>query len=304
MLEWVTPAIQDEKWITKIVNRAEGMGSDVSFANIYLLRDKYDIQIARYRDFLIRHYNGYFGRAGYTFPLGKISKDSSDIKKALEIIEADSVKRNEKLKFTLLTQEQKDMLEELMPERFEYTCNPGDSDYIYLQEELANLPGKAFHKKKNHVSKFKRTYADYEFREIGQCCIDDASFVEDAWYNEHLQEEDDSALKEYKAIKDALDNFNSLNLSGGILYVNNIPVAMTIASRISDNVCDVHYEKAIGEYAVNGAYAMINKLFSESLSEYKYINREEDIGIEGLRKAKMSYRPKIILKKYNAIEKY
>ncbi len=303
MLEWVTPAIQDEKWITQIVDKAEAMGSDVSFANLYLLRDKYDIQIARYRDFLIRHYNGYFGRAGYTFPLGKVSKGSQDIVKALEEIEADAIRRCEKLQFTLLTQEQKDILEECMPERFEFSCNPGDSDYIYLQEELATLPGKAFHKKKNHVSKFKRTYPDYEFREIGQCCIDDAALIEDAWYNEHLQEEDDSALKEYRSIKDALEHFESLNLSGGILYVNNVPAAMSIASHISGRVCDVHYEKAIGEYAVNGAYAMINKLFSESLSEYEYINREEDIGIEGLRKAKMSYRPKLILKKYNAIEK-
>ena len=89
---------------------------------------------------------------------------------------------------------------------------------------------------------------------------------------------------------------------GGILYVNNIPVAMTIASKISENVCDVHFEKAIGEYAINGAYAAINKMFCERLEQFTFINREEDIGIEGLRKAKMSYRPKIILKKYNAIE--
>lgn len=297
MLEWVSPAMQDEKWITSIVNKAKSMGSDVSFANLYLLRDKYDIQITQYRDFLIRHYNGYFGRAGYTFPLG-----SGDIDKALQKIEVDAKRRNEKLQFTLLTEEQKDMLEEYMPNRFTFTCNAGDSDYIYLQEELAKLPGKAFHKKKNHVSKFMRTYPNYEFCEIGKCSLEDASFVEDAWYNEHLQSEDISALKEYKAIKEALDNFDDLELMGGILYVNNIPVAMTIASKISENVCDVHFEKAIGEYAINGAYAAINKMFCERLERFTFINREEDIGIEGLRKAKMSYRPKIILKKYNAIE--
>ena len=136
-----------------------------------------------------------------------------------------------------------------------------------------------------------------------RCNIYDAQKVADAWYYEHLQDEDASQLAEYKAIKEALENFEELGLIGGIIYVNDSPCAMTIASKINENTVDVHFEKAVGEYALNGGYAAINKLFSEKLDGVTWLNREEDIGIEGLRKAKLSYRPKIMLKKYSAVEK-
>ena len=100
-----------------------------------------------------------------------------------------------------------------------------------------------------------------------------------------------------------MENFEELGLIGGIIYVNDSPCAMTIASKINENTVDVHFEKAVSEYALNGGYAAINKLFSEKLDGVTWLNREEDIGIEGLRKAKLSYRPKIMLKKYSAVEK-
>ncbi len=91
-----------------------------------------------------------------------------------------------------------------------------------------------------------------------------------------------------------------MSLSGGIIYVNDVPVAMTIASYISKDVVDIHFEKCIGEYAFNGGYAAINQMFAQSLKGCPYINREEDINIAGLRKAKESYHPKIMLRKYSA----
>ena len=272
--------------------------SDASFANIYLLRNKYSTKISRYKDFIIRKYSGKGARCGYTFPLGK-----GDVAKALAEIEKDAKECGERLQFAFVTEEQKEVLENAMPARFCYSSDAGDSDYIYLRSELASLSGKAFHKKKNHFSKFVRTYPDYKYYEIGACNIYDAQKVADAWYYEHLQDEDASQLAEYKAIKEALENFEELGLIGGIIYVNDSPCAMTIASKINENTVDVHFEKAVGEYALNGGYAAINKLFSEKLDGVTWLNREEDIGIEGLRKAKLSYRPKIMLKKYSAVEK-
>ena len=246
----------------------------------------------------IRKYSGKGARCGYTFPLGK-----GDVAKALAEIEKDAKECGERLQFAFVTEEQKEVLENAMPARFCYSSDAGDSDYIYLRSELASLSGKAFHKKKNHFSKFVRTYPDYKYYEIGACNIYDAQKVADAWYYEHLQDEDASQLAEYKAIKEALENFEELGLIGGIIYVNDSPCAMTIASKINENTVDVHFEKAVGEYALNGGYAAINKLFSEKLDGVTWLNREEDIGIEGLRKAKLSYRPKIMLKKYSAVEK-
>lgn len=298
MLEWSIPEAKDEDWINSCIAVSGTMASDASFANIYLLRNKYSTKISRYKDFIIRKYSGKGARCGYTFPLGK-----GDVAKALAEIEKDAKECGERLQFAFVTEEQKEVLENAMPARFCYSSDAGDSDYIYLRSELASLSGKAFHKKKNHFSKFVRTYPDYKYYEIGACNIYDAQKVADAWYYEHLQDEDASQLAEYKAIKEALENFEELGLIGGIIYVNDSPCAMTIASKINENTVDVHFEKAVGEYALNGGYAAINKLFSEKLDGVTWLNREEDIGIEGLRKAKLSYRPKIMLKKYSAVEK-
>ena len=298
MLEWSIPEAEDEDWVNSCIAVSGTMASDASFANIYLLRNKYSTKISRYKDFIIRKYSGKGARCGYTFPLGK-----GDVAKALAEIEKDAKECGERLQFAFVTEEQKEVLENAMPARFCYSSDAGDSDYIYLRSELASLSGKAFHKKKNHFSKFVRTYPDYKYYEIGACNIYDAQKVADAWYYEHLQDEDASQLAEYKAIKEALDNFEELGLIGGIIYVNDSPCAMTIASKINENTVDVHFEKAVGEYALNGGYAAINKLFSEKLDGVTWLNREEDIGIEGLRKAKLSYRPKIMLKKYSAVEK-
>ena len=298
MLEWSIPEAEDEDWINSCIAVSGTMASDASFANIYLLRNKYSTKISRYKDFIIRKYSGKGARCGYTFPLGK-----GDVAKALAEIEKDAKECGERLQFAFITEEQKEVLENAMPARFCYSSDAGDSDYIYLRSELASLSGKAFHKKKNHFSKFVRTYPDYKYYEIGACNIYDAQKVADAWYYEHLQDEDASQLAEYKAIKEALENFEELGLIGGIIYVNDSPCAMTIASKINENTVDVHFEKAVGEYALNGGYAAINKIFSEKLDGVTWLNREEDIGIEGLRKAKLSYRPKIMLKKYSAVEK-
>jgi hypothetical protein len=295
VLRWKKPEISDGEWIRNIVANEDMMGSDVSFANIFLLRDKYNIEITDYKGAFIRKYNGIGTRCGYTFPLGK-----TDYKKALSAIEKDAFERGEDLQFAFLTEEQKQALEKYMPGQFVFESNEGDSDYIYLRQELADLSGKAFHKKKNHVSKFIRTYDNWEYQELGECNWEKAERVADRWYYDHIDQEDESQKIEYREIKEALYYFEQLNLMGGIVYANGKPCAMTIASKINQDVADVHFEKSIGEFAVNGGYAVINNMFAKNARGIKWLNREEDINIEGLRRAKMSYRPKTLLKKYHA----
>lgn len=313
MLEWSRPQITDGNWIREIVEESGNMGSDCTFANIYLLRNKYDTEICRYKEFLIRRYYGSGARKGYTFPIG-----TGDVKKALREIEQDAKLRGEQLQFAFVTEEQKSLLESYCPGKFEYHSDPGDSDYVYFCSELATLSGKSFHKKKNHVSRFFRTYPDCEFAQIGCNNWEDALRVADVWYNERImgvpKEEGlagNEARKlaaasleaEYHAIQEALENMEELQLSGGVIYVNAVPVAMTVASNVNAKVCNIHFEKVIGEYALAGGYAAINQVFAKQLEGITYINREEDVGIEGLRKAKMSYHPKLMIKKYSAIKR-
>ena len=107
---------------------------------------------------------------------------------------------------------------------------------------------------------------------------------------------------EYQAICEALDRFDELELKGAVMYVKNRPAGMTVASKINNDIWDIHYEKVIEDMANDGGYAVINRLFAQLLEGATYINREEDMGIEGLRKAKQSYHPMFMVKKYSAIE--
>ena len=304
------------------------IGSDAGFVNVYLLRKKYGTLIALQDGFLFRYYNGFGSRRGYAFPLG-----ADDPRKALDLIVKDAQESARPLEFCLVDEPRAQILAEYFGASgvesvdspiLHFENNRGDSDYIYSAESLANLSGTTYRKKRNHNSKFSRTYANFELRAITRENAAEALEIEKLWLNSGMagesskkhcedvcnsaneceqlawaeySEDEKSRLAEFCAIQEALQNFEMLGMKGGLLYVDEKPVGMTLASEISPGVWDIHFEKVIGEYAVNGGYAVINKMFAESLTEARLVNREEDINIEGLRKAKLSYYPLIILDK-------
>ncbi len=168
-------------------------------------------------------------------------------------------------------------------------------DYIYKREDLANLSGKKYHSKRNHISFFKKQF-DWEFKPITN--ENTASVLECAekWYSENFERMDEYMAIEREGVKTLLENMSLLNVKGGAIYVDGRVVAFTLGTPINDNVFDIHIEKALKDYAT--AYTVINNEFAKTLTDYEYINREDDMGLEGLRKAKLSYKPAILLEKY------
>lgn len=294
MLNWKIPEKKDIPEMKKAVQQSNCCGSDASALNIYLLRNKYNTEICFCEGFLFRKYHGLNGRRGYGYPLGNGSIDA-----ALGIIKRDSEERGEKTEFCLLEEKQKKVVNQYYNSQIEWDNDAGNSDYIYVRGNLAKLSGKNYHKKKNHVLKFCRTYSDWKYCDITEANIKDTIRIAEKWFDEKSNVCDRKKTGEYEAIKEAADNYFEFGLCGGILYVGDNPAAMTIGSEINKDVCDVHFEKAVGKYAADGAYAVINNMFALSHTGYIYLNREEDINIEGLRKAKMSYHPDIILKKFS-----
>lgn len=173
-------------------------------------------------------------------------------------------------------------------------------DYIYLQSDLANLRGKKYHSKRNHISAFSKQYK-WQFEEITNENAKDVLNCAEEWYKENFNRYDKYMQCEYEGIKTILQNLNTLAVRGGAIYVDGKVVAFTLGSPINNEVFDIHIEKALSKYAT--AYTLINNEFAKTLSEYKYINREDDLGLEGLRKAKLSYKPEILLKKYLCVPK-
>ncbi len=171
-------------------------------------------------------------------------------------------------------------------------------DYIYKQTDLANLSGKKYHSKRNHISAFSKQF-QWCYKLITSENRDEVLACADAWYKENADRFDEYLATEKSGIKTILDNMALLNARGGAIYVGGKMVAFTLGSPINNEIFDIHIEKALKDYAA--AYTVINNEFAKTLSDYKYINREDDMGLMGLRKAKLSYKPEILLEKYSAI---
>ncbi len=301
MIDWRVPTLEDVQKMRQLSEEAGVMGSDANAVNIYLLREKYNIKIAYVAGALVRLYTGtrLEGRGGITFPLG------GDTDKALQILEEDCIEREKPARFIFLTEEQRGIVSRHYPDMVFDTAE-GNSDYTYTAEHLALLKGKENEKKRNRVSRFKRLYPDMEIRFAGDdpdaALLEDMVCVEERWFA--LQSERlDSSFLERIEIYEACRLWSELGLLGAVIYVGEVPVAMTMASKTSAGVYDIHFEKCYGDYAQAGGFAAINKLFAEHLleeHEASWINREEDIGLEGLRRAKMAYRPDLMLEKYHS----
>ena len=183
-----------------------------------------------------------------------------------------------------------------MGNRYDVVALAENADYLYRKEDLATLAGKKYHAKRNHISAFSRQF-DWRYEPI---CTDNLSDVQrcaDRWYAENADRMSAALSAEREGLRVLTAHFDALGLSGGAIRVDEEVVAFCVASRLTEDVVDVHVEKALAAY--DGAYAVVNNQFAEHLpEEIRYINREDDMGLEGLRKAKLSYHPAKLLKKY------
>jgi hypothetical protein len=232
----------------------------------------------------------------YMQPVG-----DGDIKELLDMLIVDATMEGQDFRMLGICPKIKAELENILPDKLAFTYARDYSDYIYLREDLATLIGKRYQPKRNHINRFKKEYA-YRYVPITPDTIRDCLLLEAEWQKANKLRQGEDASDENQAVFFALNHFEELGLTGGILYANDKAAAFTYGMPISQDTFGVHVEKA--DAAVNGAYPMINYEFANRIpKQYTYVNREEDLGIEGLRKAKLSYYPEIILDKYVAHSK-
>ena len=299
---------QDFEYLSCNLETSGLSGSDTSIANLFLLQEKYNTELKIQKNILFRYYYGAENRTGYGFPLALKNASADWLKIALEYIFEDAKNQKRPAAFCLLTSEQKKQINDCLDRHFpgksvNWKTNRDDCDYIYLQKNLSDLPGSQYQKKRNHISRFNRIYGqqgiNWEFKSYPENDIaSDILTVSQKWYEEKDGGNDQILRLEHESIVRALENTSLLNLTGGVLYINGEPAAMTLAAPISPDVLDVIFEKSFGDFEHNGAYAVINQQFAQHNPTFLYLNREEDMGVEGLRKAKLSYKPEIILDKF------
>lgn len=168
----------------------------------------------------------------------------------------------------------------------------GNFDYLYLRTDLAELPGKKYHKKRNLVNAFHAAYSSWEEKPMSEELIPAAKEILDKWRTEKGFDGD------YIAATEALENFEGLYQKGMVYFVEGRPAAWCLGEPLAQNsMFAVHFEKALEEF--KGIYQFVNQAFAASLpANYIHINREQDLGDEGLRQAKMTYRPCGFVRKF------
>lgn len=294
MLEFKKPEITDKQWVNDCLVHANSMNCEYTFGNLFIWSSAYSTEICRYKDFLICRW-GKDDDINYSLPLGE-----GDFTDAVSAIIEYAKSNGETPVIYGITEGYLGLMQEAFTGKFTYKYDEGNNDYIYLTEKMASLSGKKYHGKRNHITNFKKNNPDWSFEKISKDNIDECLALHSKWI-ENKDPDDEDYSWEFEAVKKAFEYFDELDMVGGLIRVNGEVIAYTLGEPQMNGHCFVsHFEKAPADMI--GAYPIINQEFTKNcLMQYEYVNREEDLGIEGLRKAKQSYHPEIWLEKCTAI---
>lgn len=228
----------------------------------------------------------------FRFPMGPEEK----IPEALAAMEKYAEENGQPLKLRLVTREQFEIIDRLCPGRYHYEPTRDFWDYVYDTEKLTNLSGRKYHGKKNHINKFLREYQDWSYEPISDDNIEECFQMGLKWRALNDCDELYEKRIEMCVALNSLRLMKELDLKGALLRVDGKAAAYTIGEKVSEDTFVVHIEKALPD--VEGAYTVINQQFVEhEMGGIPYVNREDDTGDEGLREAKESYHPVMMIEK-------
>lgn len=295
MLKFKTVTLADKAWVDEIVFSENSPSADYNFGNIYIWDKHFRQLICPFEGRMLTKLR-YEGHPSFVFPIG-----TGPLRPAVEALRSFAAERGYPFRMHGITERHKQQLEEEFPGCFDFTEDSDFADYIYSADKLATYSGKALHGKKNHCNRFEAEN-DWEFvpltRELIPGCMD----MLDVWSEENSDRLEKSITYEHDAIVRAFAAYEKLGLEGGVLKSGGRIVGFTVGELASRDTLDVHFEKAEG--SINGAYPMVcremTRMAMARHPELKYINREDDMGLEALRFSKLSYKPEFMLKKYTA----
>jgi len=290
-MEFKKIQLSDKPVFDRLLEANTFRASECSFSNLYGWAHKFNTKFAVFNDFLLIKFTGITGKCSYLMPFGK-----GDLRAAIEALYEDcGCKR--RFEMSGVTERMWQKIEEAMPDVFQKTPTPDSFDYIYMSEKLIHLAGKKLQSKRNHVNRFKKEHG-WQYISLNERpeMVTECKRMLSEWYDLNAATHDKSLCLDYITTMDFLNNFETLGLRGGAIFADEQVDAFSLGTRLTDDTFIVHVEKAFAK--INGAYAIMNQQFAEHEAvNYMYVNREEDMGFESLKKAKMSYYPDILLEK-------
>ncbi len=294
MISFQTPTPEDRAMLHPLFLRSPYLGCEYSFANIYFWGTQ---QFALVEDEIVL-FSHWGGRSMYAYP------STNKLDRILPALREDAAQRGIPLRLTSVPEAVMAEIERLFPGEYGFALYRNGFDYLYEIDKLTELRGKKLQQKRNHIHRFEEQTGHWYTRPITEENIEECRRMVSRWYDEHGEMEVDYSLEKV-AIRRAFDGFFSLGMEGLALCADGALVALTMGNRLRENVFDVNFEKAYTH--IPGTYPLINREFARYLHEkypaIRYLNREDDMGLAGLRKSKLSYHPDLLLEKYQGFLK-
>lgn len=295
MINFICLTLDDNEIINRFIDNNEVESYEYLFSSLYMWRKLDNVKYAIINDALVIEKNEEGKGTFYAQPLGYKKENLINL---IEIL----MERNDNYTdrdylFGDVEQSFINDLKKYTDYKIEIKEDVDDFEYVYKTKDLIELKGKKYHGKKNHVNTFEKTY-NYEIKTItDDNIVKDCLTLLHRWHEEVAVTVDKEMCMEIGAIKDIFSELQYLNLESIAIYVDNKLAGFAVGEKANDNTCVIHVER--GELAYNGIYSFLNRKFlMECFSETESVNRQEDTGNEGLRKAKQSYHPTKMIKKY------
>lgn len=292
MIDFQRPVPAQKEQYNDMLFSGQERGCEYSFSNLCLWGHQ-KIAFLHGCAVIFSHFHG---KSVYPYPVG-----SGDKKAAIEAILHDAQVRGIPCRITGITNADREELDRLFPGKFLICCNRDSFDYVYDINDLADLRGRKFQSKRNHFNRFCTDHPDHQVVPITKELLPLVKSFVDHWYTRRRESDPQGDyLLENLAMARAFNHFDDLGMDGIALMDEGRILAVTMGSRLSRNTFDIHFEKASED--ASGAYTAINCHFARYLRlkypELEYMNREDDLGLEGLRNAKLSYRPHHMVEKH------
>lgn len=296
MNEFKPISIDDKELITSYTIPTAEQDCDLSFANLYSWHFMTESSYALIHNQLVIRFSHPEEGHEYFMPFG-----SGNPMPVIEELESMARKTGERLCLRGISPDIRNKLESYYPTLFDYSEDRDYFDYIYNRQDLAELKGKNYQPKRNHVNKFRKAYP-FTYEPLTPELIPECVEFEASWCRRHGCDENENIRNERRALIEAFRQWDALGLTGAVIRIEGEVTAFTFGAPINHNTFGVHYEKA--DINIDGSYSAINQYFAAHLPEqYLYLNREEDLGIPGLRQAKLSYHPVKLLEKTRAVKR-
>lgn len=297
MLKFRKLSITDKAWAEPFIRAEDSRSADYNFGNIYMWDGAYRQHLASVEGRLLTKLR-YEDMPFFAFPIG-----SGSIKPSIDALTEFAAFRGYPLAIRGVTEAHRALLEAAYPGRFEFTEDRDCFDYVYSAEKLSTFSGKKLHGKRNFCNRFEKEHS-WEFRRLTPQLMPWCMGMLGEWQSSY-ETPPEGLDDEHAAIVRGFMRWKELGLEGGVLFADGKIAGFTVGEVISSDTFDVHFEKAFA--SMPGAYPMVCREFAKQVlsdhPEIVYLNREDDMGLENLRSAKLEYYPEFLLKKYTAREK-